>query len=220
LKRKNPLKTVSKQAIYPYTEAEINSLGVACSESERRADSAGYSVLDWFKCEYMQERVGDEFLGTITTVMSFGLFVELDNIYIEGLVHISELSNDYYHFDPVNHCLEGERTRKIYRLGDKIDVRVVRVDLEEKKIDLQIKGLPDKSNSKIKNQRRTKKDPSVRGSKSKKKNTQQSGEKNKKSKKKNVNSKKRLVSGRSSTEKKKIKKRSRKSASKLSKKSH
>lgn len=220
LKRKTPLKTVSKQAIYPYTEAEINSLGVACSESERRADSAGYSVLDWFKCEYMQERVGDEFLGTITTVMSFGLFVELDNIYIEGLVHISELSNDYYHFDPVNHCLEGERTRKIYRLGDKIDVRVVRVDLEEKKIDLQIKGLPDKSNSKIKNQRRTKKDPSVRGSKSKKKNTQQSGEKNKKSKKKNVNSKKRLVSGRSSTEKKKIKKRSRKSASKLSKKSH
>jgi ribonuclease R len=220
LKRKTPLKTVSKQAIYPYTEAEINSLGVACSESERRADSAGYSVLDWFKCEYMQERVGDEFLGTITTVMSFGLFVELDNIYIEGLVHISELSNDYYHFDPVNHCLEGERTRKIYRLGDKIDVRVVRVDLEEKKIDLQIKGLPDKSNSKIKNQRRTKKDPSVRGSKSKKKNTQQSGEKNKKNKKKNVNSKKRLVSGRSSTEKKKIKKRSRKSASKLSKKSH
>ena len=219
LKRKNSLKVSTKKALYPYTETEINSLGVACSLRERRADSAGYSVLDWYKCEYMQDRVGDEFVGTITSVMSFGLFVELDDIYIEGLVHISELSNDYYHFDPVNHCLEGERTQKIYRLGDKIDVRVVRVDLEEKKIDLQVKGLPDKRNSKSKNKSRIKNKPSARGSQSKERTKQQSGGKTKKSSKKGTNSKKRVASGGSSTKKQKIKKGSKVSTGKLNRKS-
>tara|TARA_B100001142_G_scaffold140170_1_gene141679 strand:- start:367 stop:873 length:507 start_codon:yes stop_codon:yes gene_type:complete len=167
----------------------------------------------------MQERVGDEFIGTITSVMSFGLFVELDDIYIEGLVHISELSNDYYHFDPVNHCLEGERTQKIYRLGDKIDVRVVRVDLEEKKIDLQVKGLPDKRNSKSKNKSRIKNKPSARGSQSNERTKQQSGGKTKKSSKKGTNSKKRVASGGSSTKKQKIKKGSKVSTGKLNRKS-
>jgi ribonuclease R len=115
--------------------------GENCSTAERRADAASYSVIDALKCEYMQDRVGDEFVGTITSVTSFGLFVELNDIYVEGLVHISELSNDYYHFDPVHHCLTGERSQKTYRLGDSVEVKVVRVDLDDKKIDLQMIGL-------------------------------------------------------------------------------
>lgn len=132
---------LAKKAIYPYDMKEMIELGEICSTSERRADAASYSVIDALKCEYMQDRVGDEFVGTVTSVTSFGLFVELNEIYVEGLVHISELSNDYYHFDPVHHCLTGERSQKTYRLGDSVDVRVVRVDLNDKKIDLQMIGL-------------------------------------------------------------------------------
>ncbi len=132
---------LAKKAIYPFDMKEMIELGEICSTSERRADAASYSVIDALKCEYMQDRVGDEFIGTVTSVTSFGLFVELNEIYVEGLVHISELSNDYYHFDPVHHCLSGERSQKTYRLGDSVEVKVVRVDLNEKKIDLQMIGL-------------------------------------------------------------------------------
>ena len=130
----------SKDKIYPYNKKDMVKFGESCSAAERRADAASYSVIDWLKCEYMQEHVGDEFGGTIATVTSFGLFVELEDIYIEGLVHITELSNDYYHFDPVRHCLEGERKHKVYRLGDTVQVKVIRVELDEKRIDLRIVG--------------------------------------------------------------------------------
>ena len=132
---------LAKKTIYPFDLKQMVELGEICSTSERRADAASYSVIDALKCEYMQDRVGDEFIGTVTSVTSFGLFVELNEIYVEGLVHISELSNDYYHFDPVHHSLSGERTQKTYRLGDSVEVKVVRVDLDEKKIDLQMVGL-------------------------------------------------------------------------------
>ena len=118
----------------------MERFGEHASTAERRADAAGYSVVDWLKCEYMQDKIGEEFVATVTSVTSFGLFVELNDIFVEGLVHITELSNDYYRFDPVRHCLEGERSRKIYRLGDSVEVRVVRVNLDEKKIDLQMLG--------------------------------------------------------------------------------
>lgn len=132
---------LAKKAIYPFDLKQMIELGEICSTSERRADAASYSVIDALKCEYMQDRVGDEFIGTVTSVTSFGLFVELNEIYVEGLVHISELSNDYYHFDPVHHSLAGERSQKTYRLGDSVEVKVVRVDLNDKKIDLQMVGL-------------------------------------------------------------------------------
>ena len=132
---------LAKKTIYPFDLKQMVELGEICSTSERRADAASYSVIDALKCEYMQDRVGDEFIGTVTSVTSFGLFVELKEIYVEGLVHISELSNDYYHFDPVHHSLSGERSQKTYRLGDSVEVKVVRVDLDEKKIDLQMVGL-------------------------------------------------------------------------------
>lgn len=131
---------LNKADIYPYGLPDLVTLGETCSMAERRADAASYSVMDWLKCEYMQDKIGDEFAGTVSSVTSFGLFVELNDIFIEGLVHISELSNDYYHFDPVRHCLDGERSRTRYSLGDSVQVKVVRVDLDEKKIDLQLVG--------------------------------------------------------------------------------
>ena len=131
---------LTKAKIYPYNMDDMLRFGEHASMAERRADAAGYSVVDWLKCEYMQDKIGDEFVATVTSVTSFGLFVELNDIFVEGLVHVTELSNDYYRFDPIRHCLEGERSGKIYRLGDSVEVKVVRVDLDEKKIDLQMLG--------------------------------------------------------------------------------
>ena len=148
---------IRKQKIYPYTETEIQALGVSSSNSERRADAASYSVLDWLKCEYMENRVGEEFEGIVTSVTSFGLFVELEGIFIEGLVHVTDLNNDYYHYDPSNHILKGERTKQVFRLGDKIEVRVARVDVLERKIDLQLSG------SKFATQARKKEEERKRG---------------------------------------------------------
>lgn len=131
---------LTKAKFYPYNLDDMARFGEHASMAERRADAAGYSVVDWLKCEYMQDKIGEEFVATVTSVTSFGLFVELNDIFVEGLVHVTELSNDYYRFDPIRHCLEGERSRKVYRLGDSVEVRVVRVDLDEKKIDLQMLG--------------------------------------------------------------------------------
>jgi ribonuclease R len=109
--------------------------GEHCSMTERRADDATREAVDWLKCEYMLDKVGEEFPGVISSVTSFGLFVELAEIYVEGLIHISMLRNDYYQFDPIKHALSGERTGKRYRLGDVVKVKVARVDLDERKID-------------------------------------------------------------------------------------
>ena len=106
--------------------------------TERRADEAVRDAVDWLKCEFMMDKVGQEFAGLITGVTSFGLFVELESIYAQGLVHISTLANDYYHFDAPKHRLVGERTGRIYRLADPVRVRVARVDLDERKIDFEL----------------------------------------------------------------------------------
>jgi ribonuclease R len=89
----------------------------------------------------MQDKIGEEFEGTITSVNSFGIFVELDAIYVDGLVHITALDNDYYHFDPVGHRLTGERTGRVYRLGDRLLVQLSAVNLDERKIDFLLAGL-------------------------------------------------------------------------------
>jgi ribonuclease R len=106
--------------------------------TERRADDAVRDVIRWLKAEYMLSKIGEEFSGIISGVTNFGIFVELSDVYIDGLVHVTALGNDYYHFDPVGHRLTGERTRKTYRLGDKLRVRVVRVDIDEAKIDFDL----------------------------------------------------------------------------------
>jgi len=115
---------------------DMQRFGEICSMTERRADAASYDVVDWLKCEYVQGRVGDEFTGIVTSVTAFGLFVQLSDIYVEGLVHITALKNDYYQFDPVRHQLRGERSGVTYHLGDSVRVKVVRVDLDDRKIDL------------------------------------------------------------------------------------
>ena len=125
---------------YRYSKQNIIELGEHCSMTERRADEATRDVTAWLKCEYMMDRIGDSFTGIISSVTSFGLFVELDNIYVEGLVHITSLGNDYYHFDPVGYRLQGERTGKSFRLGDAIEVELVQVNLDERKIDFELTG--------------------------------------------------------------------------------
>ena len=122
---------------FEYTEEEMNRLGKHCSTTERRADDATRDVVSWLKCEFMQDKLGQVFTGRISAVTSFGIFVELDDVYAEGLVHVTSLKNDYYRFDAVKHRLVGERGGQVYRLGDKMTVLVARVDLEERKIDFE-----------------------------------------------------------------------------------
>jgi ribonuclease R len=116
---------------------DMVSLGEHCSMTERRADEATRDVENWLKCEYMQDKVGEEFDGVISTVTAFGVFVELNEIFVEGLVHVTSLPKDYYRFDPVGHRMFGERSGRTYRLGDAIRVKVTRVDLDERKIDFE-----------------------------------------------------------------------------------
>lgn len=122
-------------------------LGVHCSMTERRADDATRDVEAWLKCFYMRDHLGSVFTGTISSVTGFGLFVSLDDLYVEGLVHVSELGADYYHFNATKHQLLGERTGKRYRLGDRVKVKVVRVDMESTKIDFVLEGEPQSSES-------------------------------------------------------------------------
>ena len=118
-----------------YLEEDWEALGRHCSETERRADDASRDVENWLKCYYMRDHVGGTFSGSITGVVPFGLFVTLDDFYVDGLVHISELGRDYFQYDGARHALLGERTGKRYRLADRMTVKLVRVDLESRKID-------------------------------------------------------------------------------------
>jgi ribonuclease R len=126
--------------LYPYTMTDLVAAGEHCSMTERRADDATRDVHLWLKCEYLRHHIGDEFAGVVASVTRFGMFVELTDIYMEGLVHISALPSDYYHFDQASQRLVGEHTRKTYQLGDAVRVQVARVDLDDRKIDLEIVG--------------------------------------------------------------------------------
>ncbi len=120
---------------FSYSHDDMSRLGKHSSMTERRADEATREVVAWLKCEYMQDKLGQVFHGKISAVTSFGIFVELDEIYVEGLVHVTSLKNDYYTFDAAKHRLIGTRSGQVYRLGDKMTVLVARVDLDERKID-------------------------------------------------------------------------------------
>jgi ribonuclease R len=137
-------------------EPIFQKYGEHCSMTERRADEATREAVNWLKCEYMLDKVGEEFPGVISSVTSFGLFIELTDIYIEGLIHISVLPNDYYHFDPLRHEIYGERSGKCYRLGDVVNVKVVRVDLDQGQIDFMLveETLPKKQQQKISQKKR------------------------------------------------------------------
>ncbi|HYN54060.1 MAG TPA: ribonuclease R [Methylotenera sp.] len=121
-----------------YKAGDWSALGIQCSMTERRADDATRDVTNWLKCFYMQDKIGEVFEGTVAGVTSFGLFVALDGVYVEGLLHVTELGNDYFHYDKTRHEMAGERTGVRYRLGDRLTVKVVRVDLETTKIDFTL----------------------------------------------------------------------------------
>src|SRR5579883_123384 len=128
-------KILRKQHVPGELDPQLQKMGAHCSMTERRADDATREAMDWLKCEFMMDKVGEEFDGVVSSATSFGIFVELKDIYVEGLVHISALQSDYYQFDPIKHALIGERTGTRYRLGDPVRIRVVRVDLDQRKID-------------------------------------------------------------------------------------
>lgn len=115
-----------------------DALGVHCSANERRADEASRDVENWLKCFFMQDKIGEEFTGTVAGVTTFGIFVQLDELFVEGLVHITELGADYFQYDEARHELRGERTGQRYQLTDRVTVKVARVDLESRKIDLTL----------------------------------------------------------------------------------
>lgn len=122
---------------YQYEHEDMVRFGDHCSMTERRADEATRDVEGVLKCEYMEDRVGEVFDGLITGVTSFGVFVCLDETFAEGLAHVTTLPRDYYNFDPVGHCLAGERSGRVYRLGDPLQVRVTRVNVDDRKIDFE-----------------------------------------------------------------------------------
>ena len=125
-----------------YDAGDWNAIGVHCSETERRADDATRDVEAWLKTYFMQDHVGEEFEGTISGVTSFGLFVTLDDLYVDGLVHVSDLGQDYFQFDAHKHMLRGERSGVRYQLASRVKVKVVRVNLEQSKIDFVLVEAP------------------------------------------------------------------------------
>lgn len=137
-KQKGSKRKTTDTGGYHYQLDEMDVFGAHCSSTERRADDATREVADWLKCEYMQDHVGEEFDGVISSVTGFGFFVRLNDLFIDGLVHISGLANDYYLFDMPKQRLIGENSGIIFRLGDAVKVRVEAVSLEQKQIDFSL----------------------------------------------------------------------------------
>ena len=132
------IKAVLADTHYTPVGMTWQQLGIHTSMTERRADEASRDVVNWLKAHYMQDRVGEEFDGTISGVTNFGLFVTLDGLAIDGLVHITELGRDYFHFDASRHALVGERGGRTYQLAGRVRVKVARVDMEQAKIDFTL----------------------------------------------------------------------------------
>ena len=137
-KQKGSKRKTTDTGGYHYPLEEMDLFGAHCSSTERRADDATREVADWLKCEYMQDHVGEEFDGVISSVTGFGFFVRLNDLFIDGLVHISGLANDYYLFDMPKQRLIGENSGMIFRIGDAVKVRVEAVSLEQKQIDFSL----------------------------------------------------------------------------------
>jgi ribonuclease R len=126
-----------KPGSFPYSPKDMDRLGQHCSMTERRADDATRDAIAWLKCEFMLDKIGDAFDGVITGVTSFGVFVQLQDVFVEGLVHVTSLENDYYEYDAPKHRLVGTRSKKVYQLAAPLRVRVVDVDMEQRRIDFE-----------------------------------------------------------------------------------
>ena len=153
--------THKSTAGFDYDLAQMTALGESCSRNERRAEDATRDAADWLKCEFLQKHIGKQYSGIVAAVTNFGLFVQLDELLIDGLVHVTSLKRDYYQFDPAHHRLVGERTGRSYQLGDRLEVVVVRVDMEDRKIDFDLAGSSDEKPG-IKTRRRGKKEKPAR----------------------------------------------------------
>jgi ribonuclease R len=123
---------------FEYSEHQMAALAIQCSERERRADEAEREVDERYRAAWMEQHVGGQFSGTISGVTSFGLFIELDESKVNGLVHVTQLPNDYYHFDPVRKTLTGERNGREFRLGDRVDIIVLKASVEDRRIDFRL----------------------------------------------------------------------------------
>ncbi len=132
------LQPVPREQILPYEPHHMVELGEHCSLTERRADDATRDVEQWLKCQYMEQHLGDEMDGVVAAVTGFGLFVQINDLYIDGLVHVSNLESDYYHHDPVRHALVGESSGREFHMGDPVRVQVAAVHVEDRKIDLML----------------------------------------------------------------------------------
>ena len=126
-----------------YTLDDCEAIGIQCSETERRSDEATRDAALALKCHYMEDKVGQHYHGIISGVASFGVFVELKDIYVEGMIHVTGLGNEYFEYDPTHHRMIGERTRTMYRLGDPLEIKLVRVDTEAKRIDFELLYPPE-----------------------------------------------------------------------------
>lgn len=132
------IKASLQEKVHKENLESVQTMGIHCSDMERRADEATRDVIEWLKCEYMLDKVGQIFEGVVSSVASFGLFVELKEIYVEGMLHITHLGKDYFVFDAARHRLLSERTGAQFQLGDKLTIRVARVDLDERHIDFEL----------------------------------------------------------------------------------
>ena len=127
-----------KPGKYDYSGREMERLGTITSAHEKRAEEATREVEAWLKCQYMEQHLGDEFDGVITGVTNFGVFVQITDLMVDGLVHVTSLTNDYYQYDAGSQSLVGERTGRKYRLGDAMRVQVNKVDMESRRIDFRL----------------------------------------------------------------------------------
>ncbi|MDR3431458.1 MAG: ribonuclease R [Rouxiella aceris] len=142
--------------------ADMLQLGEHCSMAERRADEATRNVADWLKCDFMQDHVGEVFNGIIASVTGFGFFVRLADLFIDGLVHVSSLDNDYYRYDNIGQRLVGESSGSVYRLGDAVEIRVEAVHMDERKIDFALVSSVRKARGEGKTTRDRAKNPGER----------------------------------------------------------
>src|SRR6185312_6401721 len=144
-----------KPAAYLYTDSKMDTMAAHCSRTERRAEEAERDVDERYKCAWMEQHVGSEFGGIVTGVTSFGLFVELSESKVAGLVHITQLRNDYYPFDARRNELSGASTGTVFRLGDAVRVQVLRARMDDRKIDFRmVRDQVDGNGQRRKKQRR------------------------------------------------------------------
>lgn len=143
------LLTGAKAKTFIYDLKQMTEYGEHCSSTERKADDATRDVTDWLKCEFMQDKVGEIFQGVVSSVMPFGLFISLNDIFVEGLLHVTSLKNDYYHFSEASHALIGELSGMRYKMGDPVEVLVSRVSLDDRMIDFELASSPKKLSKRV-----------------------------------------------------------------------